>query len=162
MGLFIDIAIENINETLKHIDLITDNSKFKNHYYYFHAIRLIHNSVHSLLDCYERMNKSKLLQEEDTLFRAFAYLNNQIKHDENLKYVSYAVSGSSYPRFYPYRYGAPGLLWSNFTDNGRKDARGKRCHYEEALMEKDVKKTFLAIKSVLEKENNEEHSYDQL
>lgn len=149
---YADYAIKNINDTIRIIDLIMDNLKFKE--YYQEANRLVNNSVHAILDWYERMDKSQLSQEEDTLLRAFMYLNNQIKHDINLEYVSFAVSGSSYPMFYPFRYGLPGLFWRNFPDNGRENSRGKRCHYEEALMDKDVKKSLLTVKSLLEKENH--------
>ena len=38
----------------------------------------IHNAVHTIVDFYERIDKSSLSLEEDDLFRAFIYVNNQI------------------------------------------------------------------------------------
>lgn len=146
---FSDIALANIEAAIQTIDSIKDNTMFEQRQ--LSTTTTIHNAVHTIVDYYERIDKSSLSAEEDDLFRAFMYVNNQIKHDTNLQCVTYNVSGSMYPYDYPFRYGSPGVMWADFTDNGRKDARGKREHYEKMLINKEVKITMIEVKSVINK-----------
>ena len=82
-------------------------------------------------------------------FRAYAYLNNQIKHDKDLEFIYFEVAESVHPMFYPFQFDSPGLCWKNFRDNGRANARGKREHYEAHLMDRDVKATLSKMKETI-------------
>ena len=144
---FSDIALANINGAIQIIDSIQDNTMFEQRQVSITAA--IHNAVHTIVDFYERIDKSSLISEKDDLFRAFMYVNNQIKHDKNLQFITYNVCGSMYPYDYPFRYGPPGVMWADFVDYGRPTARGKRMHYEKMLMNKDVKNTMITVKSVI-------------
>lgn len=92
---FSDIALANIEAAIQTIDSIKDNTMFEQRQ--LSTTTTIHNAVHTIVDYYERIDKSSLSAEEDDLFRAFMYVNNQIKHDTNLQCVTYNVSGSMYP-----------------------------------------------------------------
>lgn len=84
-------------------------------------------------------------------FRAFSYVNNQIKHDKNLQIFCYPVSGSMFPMRFPMRFGPPGIVWNDFEDNGRAQARGRREHYDVCLKRKDVKNTLETKKEIAQK-----------
>lgn len=146
---FSDIALINIDGAIQIIDSIKDNTMFGQ--LQVLTTTAIHNAVHTIVDFYERIDKSSLSPEEDELFRAFMYVNNQIKHDTNLQFVTYNVCGSMYPYDYPFRYGPPGVMWADFADHGRSSARGKRMHYDKMLMNKEVKSTLITVKSVINK-----------
>ena len=108
------------------------------------------NAVHSIADYYERLDKNILATQDELWFRAYVYLNNQIKHDRNLELIHYSVYGSMYPRGYPMRYGLPEARWKDFKDNGRKSSRGKREHYELVLCKKEIKYTLGYILECIE------------
>lgn len=146
---FSDIALTNINDAIKLIDSIQDNTLFEQRQVLITTA--IHNAIHAIVDYYERLNKKLLQQEEEDLFHAFMYVNNQIKHDKNLQFVTYNVGGSMFPIYFPFRFGPPGVMWADFIDNGKPTARGKRAHYEKMLMNKDVKDTMITVKSIINK-----------
>ena len=145
--IFADIALINIDNAIKTIDDIHDNTMFKQMQLSITAST--HNAVHAIVDFYERIDKLALNSEEDDLFRAFMYVNNQIKHDKNLQFVTYNVSGSMFPFDFPFRFGPPGVMWSDFPDNGSTAARGKRKHYDKMLIKKDVKATLITAKQII-------------
>lgn len=135
----IDIALESINK-------ITNNEKFEE--LKEELFRNIVSAIHLIADFEERIRAT--IEEEDAeFFKAFLYVNNQLKHDVDLEIFYYAVAGSMFPFFFPMRYGKPCLIWSNFTDKGSAKARGKRSHYEKYLMEKDVANTLERIKKII-------------
>ena len=144
---FADIALINIDNAIKTIDDIHDNTMFKQMQLSITAST--HNAVHAIVDFYERIDKLALSSEEDALFRAFMYVNNQIKHDKNLQFVTYNVSGSIFPFDFPFRFGPPGVMWPDFPDNGSLRARGRREHYEKMLIKKDVKATLTTAKQII-------------
>ncbi|MBQ7903192.1 MAG: hypothetical protein IJ362_05625 [Oscillospiraceae bacterium] len=146
--MFYKIAINNIDIAVEEINKITDNQKFN--VLREELNRTIVNAVSSIAVYYERMDYSKLAQDDDTYLRAFAYLNNQIKHDKNLNMIYYDVSGSMYPMSYPMRYGKPGVYWSDFKNNGRPNSRGKREHYDLMLRNKDIEVTLLKVKEIFD------------
>ncbi len=146
---FLDVAFTDIETTIKTLDQITDNTKFRE--LQIEITSSIHNAVHAIVDCYERMEKDTLQPEEDMLFRAFMYLNNQLKHDENLQFITYNVSGSMFPIMFPFKSGSPAVYWASFKDNGNKNARGRRCHYEQMLMNKDVRRKLEEVKRIFNK-----------
>ncbi|MBQ7014683.1 MAG: hypothetical protein IJN12_01035 [Clostridia bacterium] len=136
----IDLAIETINK-------ISDNQKFDP--LRSEINRNVINAIGAIANCYARMDFSLLLEDDDKYMRAFAYLNNQIKHDTTLEIIYFDVSGSIYPFRYPMRFGKPGIFWSDFKDNGRTNARGKRIHYDEILKNKDVEVTLIQAKDII-------------
>lgn len=146
-GMFADVALFDIESAIRTIDSISENTKFKE--LQMSIITSIHNAVHAIVDYYERIDKSILEKKEDTLFRAFMYLNNQLKHDKELEFVTYNVSGSMFPIFFPFRSGPPGVNWADFKDNGKAEARGKREHYEDMLMNKDVRKSLEMARDII-------------
>lgn len=146
-NVFSEIALNNIDVSLQTIEGITDNEQFEELQIIIPTS--IHNAVHSLVDFYERLDKSSLQPEEDELFRAFMYVNNQLKHDKDLQFVTYNIAEKRYPYFYPCRYGPPGVCWADFVDNGSQNARGKRRHYEQMLMDKDIQETLESVRGII-------------
>jgi len=147
MTMYYELALRSIDIAIGSIDKITDNLKFD-------ELRLELNSVvidavHKIADYYERIKDKDLPDEIDLVFRAFAYLNNQIKHDKELEIIYFEVSGSMFPMRYPFRFGPPGIYWSVFKDNGRSNTRGKREHYEACLMDKDIKATLTNAREII-------------
>ena len=76
------------------------------------------NAIHSIVDWYERAKQEHFSMNEDQLFHAFMYVNNELKHNKNLTFITYDVSGSMFPMFFPFRFGPPGVYWAEFKDNG--------------------------------------------
>ena len=146
-NIFEKVALSNISIAIDTIDSITNNMMFQE--LQLSITTSIHNAVHAIVDYYERVAKVTLAPDEDDLFRAFMYVNNQLKHDNNLQFITYNVSGNMFPLFFPARFGPPGVFWADFKDNGRTQARGKRKHYEQTLMNKDVKKTLELVKTII-------------
>ncbi len=149
-NVFASVASTNIDAAINTINRITDNAQFEEQQTAITAS--VHNAVHAIVDWYERQDKNSLRSEEDELLRAFMYVNNQIKHDSTLVFVTYNISGKMYPYFYPYRYGPPGVCWAEFPDHGSPNSRGKREHYVKMLMDQDVfstlEKTFDIIRRI--------------
>lgn len=147
--IFYQVAKNNINHAISTLNEITDNEKLNE--LSFRITVYVINAVHSICDYYERFRKVKISQEDDLFFKAFAYLNNQIKHDNSLEIIHYPVYGSQFPISFPMNFGPPGVYWNNFTDNGRKTANGKREHYNEYLCNKDVESTLRNILEAIER-----------
>lgn len=147
MTIFYDIALKGIDDAITAIDRITDNTKFAELEIQLHSD--IVGAVHQIADYYARINHSLLSKEDDLYFRAFAYLNNQIKHDQSLEIIYYEVCGSMFPMRFPFRFGEPGVCWNAFVDNSSKYARGKREDYEACLIERDIKKTLCDIREII-------------
>lgn len=144
--MYYKIAIDNIDKAVEEINKISNNQMFS--VLRDELNRTIVNAVSSIAVYYERMDYSKLSQDNDTYLRAFAYLNNQIKHDKNLNMIYYDVSGSMFPMQFPMRFGKPGVYWKDFTNNGRSDSRGKREYYDLMLNSKDIEITLLKAKEI--------------
>lgn len=151
MSIYYSLAKKNINNAINTLNQLTTNVKFAE--MHDDIVVGIVNAIHSIVDYYERLDKNMLTYEDDLLFRAYAYINNQIKHDKQLEIIHYPVYCSMYPMGYPRRYGPPGVSWNNFIDNGRKSARGKREHYDIYLCHKNIKCTLNNILEVIEKVN---------
>lgn len=151
--IFYKVAKNNINIAISTLNELTDNIKL-NEMSLNISVAVI-NAVHSVCDYYERTKEVKISNKDDLLFRAFVYVNNQIKHDKNLEVIHYPVYGSQYPISYPMNYGPPGVCWNNFTDKGRKTARGKREDYDEYLCNKDIQDTFRNIMEAIERIESE-------
>lgn len=147
MTIFYDIALKGIDDAIATIDRITDNTKFAELEIQLHSD--IVGAVHQIADYYARTNHSLLSKEDDLYFRAFAYLNNQIKHDQSLEIIYREVCGSMFPMHFPFRFGEPGVYWNDFVDNGSKYARGKREDYNACLIERDIKKTLCDIREII-------------
>lgn len=148
MTIYYELALKGIDGAISAIEKVTDNLKFD-------ELRLdlysnIIDAVHKIADYYERIKDCPLEAEADLMFRAFAYLNNQIKHDKELEIIYREVCGSMFPMRFPFRFGPPGLYWNEFIDNGRSNSRGKREHYEAYLMKKDIKCTLCEMKEIIE------------
>lgn len=146
--MFLSAVNKSIDNIIKIIEKITDNSKFE-------ILRLdifvnLVSTIHFIAD-YEERIREKEENEDKEFFKAFLYVNNQLKHDVNLEFVYYSVAGSMYPRFYPMRYGKPGICWKDFPDNGRETARAKREHYNKCLLNKDVVETLKQVKQIINK-----------
>lgn len=93
-NIFYKLAIENINLAIVTLNEITDNIELNK--MNINITKNVTNAVHSIGDYYERIKEAKIYQEDDLLFKAFAYLNNQIKHDINLEIIHYPVYGSQF------------------------------------------------------------------
>ena len=141
-------AILNIEKAVEEINKISDNEMFS--VLRDELNRTIVNAVGSIAMYYERMDYNVLLQEDDDYLRAFAYLNNQLKHDKSLDIVYYDVSGNIFPIFFPMRFGKPGVFWADFPNNGRANSRGKREHYDTLLKNKDIERSFLKVKEIFD------------
>ena len=146
--MFFKATNKSIDDAIEEINNITDNTKFD-------CVRVelfqkVVAAIHLIADCEERVRKN-LSYDDSEFLKAFLYLNNQLKHDVNLKLFYYDVSGSMFPFSFPMRFGTPGVYWRNFVDNGEKNARGKRKHYEKYLMDKDIEITLLSVKAILNK-----------
>ena len=146
--MFLSAVNRSIDAAIQTIEKITDNMKFD-------ALReeLFHSivsAVHFIAD-YEERVRTILTPEDAEVFKAFLYVNNQLKHDVNLEMFYYDVAGSIFPMFFPMRFGEPGVSWRCFPDNGNKNARGKREHYEKHLMDKDIGVTLVSIKEIIAK-----------
>lgn len=149
--MFLSATLGSIKTSIQTIEKITDNLQFEN--LREELFRNLVSSVHLIAD-YEERIRALLTPEDAEIFKAFLYVNNQLKHDVNLELFYYEVAGASYPMFYPMRYGEPGICWKDFPDNGRKKARGKREHYERYLMDNDVKVSMEQIRLLIEKYSN--------
>lgn len=147
VSIFYDIVEKNIKVAIDTLYLLTDNTKFEEMHIDISIV--IINAVHSISDYYERLDKYKISINDDLWLKSYVYLNNQIKHDEKLQILYFPVCGSMYPMGYPMRYGMPGVSWNNFDDNGRKEARAKREHYEECLCNKDIEDTLKIILKII-------------
>ena len=144
MDLFCGSAIRRIKEAQGIIKSIDSNLKFQKSEDELNdcLLALIH-SVGDIADrIYESGNgKIKLLSEDDKVFLlAFVYLNNQLKHDTHLNIIYCEVQGSMFPINFSksMHFGQPIVCWANFEDHGRKNARGRRKHYDAVLNSKNV------------------------
>lgn len=154
MSVYLQATKRAISKSVMLLDSITDNSKFE-------IVReelgdeLI-ALVHFVGDIYARMSSSNVWQDmlgdDKGLIFAFAYLNNQIKHDLNLEFISYEVNEARFPMSFPFRFGQPGACWSNFKDHGQS-RKAKREYYEIFLMHKDIRCTLLNLAEVLDRYN---------
>lgn len=147
MTIFYCAALKSIDDAIDAIDEITDNEKFDE--LKIVLFSKVVNAVHQISDYYERIKEHPLPLEIDNEFRAYAYLNNQIKHDKDLEFIYFEVAESVYPTFYPFQFGSPSLCWKEFKNNGRANARGRREHYEAHLMDRDVKATLSKMKETI-------------
>ena len=148
--MFLSAVNISIDTAIQTIEKITDNTQFKDlREELFHSIV---SAVHFIAD-YEERVRAQLSPEDAEVFKAFLYVNNQLKHDINLEMFYYDVAGSMFPIFFPMRFGEPGVNWRDFSDNGNKRARGKREHYEKHLMNKDIGATLKLIKEIIAKYN---------
>lgn len=100
MTIFYDTALESIEDAIDAIDEITDNEKFN-------ELRIVLfskvvSAVHQISDYYERIKEHPLPLEIDNEFRAYAYLNNQIKHDKDLEFIYFEVAESVHPMIVSY------------------------------------------------------------
>lgn len=152
--IYIQSIHRSINEAIKLLDSITDNTKFD-------CVRgaLFDNIVsviHFAGDIYPRIKKCSMWNtwsEGKEFFLAFVYLNNQIKHDLSLELFYFEVCGSIYPMRFPFRYGPPGVVWADFPDHG-KSREAKREYYDQYLKLKDVKKSLIKLDALLKKVEN--------
>lgn len=147
MTIFYDIALKRIDDAIATIDRITDNTKFAELELQLHSD--IVGAVHQIADYYARTDHLLLSEEDKLYFRAFAYLNNQIKHDQSLEIIYFEVCESEYSMRYPFIYGEPEICWNSFVDNGRKNAEGKREHYDARLVEREIKQTLCDIREII-------------
>lgn len=112
MTIFYDAALKSIDDAIGAIDEITDNEKFN-------ELRImlfssVVNAVHQIADYYERIKDHPLPLEIDNEFRAYAYLNNQIKHDKDLEFIYFEVAGSMFPMFFSISIWASRLILERF------------------------------------------------
>ena len=62
----------------------------------------LNNTIHSLLDYWERIKKKgKIYEETKKKMRAFAYVNNKLKHEYSLISVEVRKGGFSFPISFP-------------------------------------------------------------
>lgn len=73
-NIFYRLAIENINLAIVTLNEIADNIELNK--MNINITKNVTNAVHSIGDYYERIKEAKKYQEDDLLFKAFAYLNN--------------------------------------------------------------------------------------
>ena len=144
MSIYTYGALRSIKHALDTIDKLADNAIFSEmrDEMQFQII----TAVHWIGDVGERIKHKLTSKDDDELIRAFYYLNNQLKHDHELEVIYYNVYESRYPSGYPHRYGSPPTIeWNNFKDNGRKESRGKRKHYDAVLNGREVQPSFIAV-----------------
>lgn len=150
--MFAEVALYNIDVAIKTIEKVTENTKFAE--LQLSITTSVYNAVHSIVDWYERAGKEQFSTKEDKVFHAFMYVNNELKHNKKLTFITYNVSGNMFPMFYPFRFGTPGVCWAEFKDNGSRNARGKRSHYEEMLMNKDVSSSLKIVRDIITNEQD--------
>lgn len=149
MDMYYDGALRAINNSIKLIDSITDNTKFEEVSSELHDSLI--STVHFVGDVYERIKKNGInhfSQDKKEFLLAFVYLNNQLKHDVLLNVVYYEVSGSMFPFKFPRRFGTPAVYWSDFPDHGQSK-KAKREHYDLYLKKKDVRVTLEKLYGLL-------------
>lgn len=96
--MFLSAVNRSIDTAIQTIERITDNMQFKNlKEELFHSIV---SAVHFIAD-YEERVRSQLTREDAEIFKAFLYINNQLKHDVSLEMFYYDVAGSMFPMFFP-------------------------------------------------------------
>ena len=150
--MFAEVALYNIDVAIETIEKVTEISKCAE--FQLLITTSVYNAVHSIVDWYERAEKEQFSTKEDKVFHAFMYVNNELKHNKKLTFITYDVSGSMFPMFYPFRFGPPGVCWAEFKDNGSRNARGKRSHYEEMLMNKDVSNSLKLVRDIIKNEQD--------
>ena len=150
MDMYFKACVRGFKKVFEILDQITDNTKFdlvKDELHY-NLLSLIH----CIGDIYARLKAQKALEilstEELELFLGFVYLNNQLKHDPELNAIYYEVSGSMFPMRFPFRFGTPGVYWTNFEDHG-KSREAKREHYDANLNRKDVRHTLESLEKII-------------
>lgn len=114
------------------------------------VFRKLGEALHWVGDCIERINSETLTEQEDEIFRAFMYANNQLKHDNSLYMLHIEVWSASFPTGFPYSYGPPKIVWRDFPDNGRQSSRGKRDHYNKILLNRRIDETLNCVLSIIE------------
>ena len=139
-----------VNSLISEIDAATENEYFHQHKENF--LFSIIDAVHAIADCYER-NRHQLCKSDDDFLLGFCYLNNQLKHDSALEVFGIPVYSAVLPTRLPLLLGSSScsIIWADFPDNGNANARAKRRHYDTHLVNKDVKKTMLSAKSILDR-----------
>lgn len=140
--MFFKCLEQSVSEAVEAINKISDNTKFEE--YKFELFYKVVTAVHFIAD-YEERVRPLISKTDEDFTKGFLYLNNQLKHDCSLDMFYYEVSGSMFPMRFPMRFGKPGIYWNDFVDNGRKSSRGRRKHYEDNLMSKDIEATLLKV-----------------
>ena len=152
MDLYFDLCVQAFRKVFKLLDQITNNTKFElvKDELQYNLLALIH----FVGDIYARLKAQKALAilstKELEVFLGFVYLNNQFKHDPKLNAIYYEVSGSMFPMRFPFRFGAPGVYWTDFEDHG-KSREAKRVYYDTHLNKKDIRFTLELLEKVIMK-----------
>lgn len=133
-------VIKNIKNVIAELDKINTNDEYFN---YRSQIELcIFDSLHAIGDLHIRLDNS--IKNSENIINAFQYLNNQIKHIEDLDKITYAVSASTYPMFFPTSFGNFHFCWLNFS-NKETRANPLRPQYEKYLMDRDIKTSYIEL-----------------
>lgn len=110
----------------KELDILRDMSAGVGAYTEEEFFRVIKNTVHSLLDCVERIQQSITSQDKEML-KAYKFVNNCLKHDNGFNSLLYQAEGGTWPakadgtaRFYHYN-------WANAKEIGQK------CHHKDQM-----------------------------
>ena len=139
-------TIRNIDDALKELSRLTDNESIIN--YKDSIMHYLVVLAHSVGDLYSRLDVKTV--NNNNIINAFMYLNNQIKHDKELNFVSCFMAGSEYPRFYPRSYVKAHSCWADFEDHECRGIR-LRPQYEMYLMNRDIKESLEVLKNEINK-----------
>ncbi len=108
-------------------------------------------AIHFLIDSYDRLPNKPGWKDESPFVSAFKYVNNQLKHDVDLDLFYITIcNGGMFPMRFPMHYGKPSISWANFQDNSDEKSKFRRPHYDNELMNKDVKSTILDFQRIIE------------
>ena len=148
MKIYLEAALRATNKTICLIEGSTDNTKFD-------VVKsdlqdALLGLAHYVGDVYGRKQQYwDTLSEEDKCFLlAFIYLNNQLKHDCSLHFFYFEVCGSMFPMRFPFRFGTPGIYWSDF-ENHERHSPPLRPYYDQHLKDKDIKVSLGRLQVIL-------------
>lgn len=107
--------------------------------------RLTANTLHSAMDCIERID----CKEQSDWILGFKYANNALKHRSDLIEIQMKANGAILPqkldgtgRFYHY-------AWTDSENLGKPRYAEQKYAYERTLMGKSVIATFAKIKDII-------------
>ena len=146
--MFLKAANKSIDDAICVINRITNNMMLD--VLREELFQSIVSAVHLISD-YKVRIKTSIPPDDSEILKAFSYINNQLKHDVHLELFFFDVSGGMFPMKFPFRFGKPGVYWRNFPDHSNKQSRGTRQYYEKYLMNKDIEKTLIIVREILNK-----------
>ncbi|MPM83133.1 hypothetical protein SDC9_130196 [bioreactor metagenome] len=112
----------------------------------------LNNTIHSLLDYWERVKKSSNISAETKKrMRAFAYANNKLKHEYDLISIQDRKGGFSFPIIFPLEIEEVRYEWSDLDYIPRKNSNQENDfqQYCRFLKQKEIINSLEDISSLI-------------